>query len=249
MAIRGWFKGLTLIMAVLGSLLVASCDTGNGRYMDYLGPTDRDAGPTKTISPGQTPGPDYGPGPAPTTWPATTSVPTTSAPAGAELKVTIANAILMGLENNKSLVVDRFNTPITRTFEQQALAAFDPLVTGQASWQYQRAPQLGGPSFGDLQTTAAQLGVTEFLPIGMTVVLQWDTGLFDPSSPMSDTNAFNLSVTQSLLRGAGLDVNLATLRQTRIDTLSSQYELRGFAESIIARVEEAYWTFALAQGS
>ncbi|MFB3891112.1 MAG: TolC family protein [Phycisphaerae bacterium] len=247
MSIRARLKGLAAAGAVLGSMLLASCDAGGGRFMDYIGPTDPDKGPTATISPAQSPGPDYGPGPAPTTGPATTSAPTTiSAPSGTELKISIAEAILMALENNKSLIVDRFNTPITRTTEEVARAAFDPLVTGQASWKYQRVPSGPRASFANVQTTASQLGVSEFLPIGMTIALQWNTFGTDPSSAVSDTNNFELSVTQSLLRGAGLDVNLATLRQARLDTLSSQYELRGLAESIVAKTEEAYWAYALA---
>ena len=57
----------------------------------------------------------------------------------------------------------------------------------------------------------------------------------------------SLTATQSLLRGYGLDVNLASLRQARLDTRSSEYELRGFAESLVAQTEEAYWDCALAQ--
>jgi outer membrane protein TolC len=56
-----------------------------------------------------------------------------------------------------------------------------------------------------------------------------------------------LSVTQALLRGAGTRVNLATLEQARLDTDASEYEFRGFAEALVAQVEETYWDYALAQ--
>jgi outer membrane protein TolC len=42
-------------------------------------------------------------------------------------------------------------------------------------------------------------------------------------------------------------VNLASLRQARLDARSSEYELRGFAEALVAQTEEAYWDCALAQ--
>ena len=69
------------------------------------------------------------------------------------------------------------------------------------------------------------------------------------SNRYSDQHATRagLTVTQALLRGVGLNTNLASLRQARIDTLSSLYELRGFAESLIARTERAYWDYALAK--
>jgi outer membrane protein TolC len=56
-----------------------------------------------------------------------------------------------------------------------------------------------------------------------------------------------LSVTQALLRGAGTGVNLASLEQARLDTQASEYEFRGFAEVLVAQVEETYWEYALAQ--
>jgi outer membrane protein TolC len=56
-----------------------------------------------------------------------------------------------------------------------------------------------------------------------------------------------VSVTQPLLRGFGLDVNLAALRQAGIDVKMSQYELRGFAEDLVASVQATYWDYALAQ--
>ncbi len=48
------------------------------------------------------------------------------------LKMTVGQAMLSALENNKSLVVQRFNPQIERTFEQQERAAFfEPVLTGE----------------------------------------------------------------------------------------------------------------------
>ena len=57
--------------------------------------------------------------------------------------------------------------------------------------------------------------------------------------------AFN--ATQSLLRGFGPAVNLASVNQAKIDTQISQYELRGFAQTLVAQVEQTYWDYALAE--
>ncbi len=74
---------------------------------------------------------------------------------------------------------------------------------------------------------------------------------------MTTTNSFynqafsslapTLTVTQSLLRGAGLDVNLATLREAEVSTKVSQYDLRGIAEQLVATIEETYWNLAFAE--
>ena len=48
-----------------------------------------------------------------------------------------------------------------------------------------------------------------------------------------------------MLRGFGTDVNLAVLRQARLDTELSRYELQGFSQALVSQVETAYWDYAL----
>jgi outer membrane protein len=56
-----------------------------------------------------------------------------------------------------------------------------------------------------------------------------------------------MTVTQALLRGFGPDVNLVRLRQARLDTRLSEFELRGFTEALVADVERTCWDYALAR--
>ena len=76
------------------------------------------------------------------------------------------------------------------------------------------------------------------------VTKKTDSSLYN--EPYSSTR-LGLSVTQSLLRGFGTDVNLAQLRQSQLETDITQYELRGFSESLLAQVETTYWDYALSQ--
>ena len=168
------------------------------------------------------------------------------------LKVTIEDAILIALENNRSLVVERFNPSIRRTVEDQQTAVFDPVFTGGAEYFYEKNQQRRSdiPIVPDnrLQESGIGIGVSKFFSTGTDVDV-------DLSTDYTDTNTLGdlyqtrlgLTVTQALLRGAGADVNLARLRQARLDTRASQYELRGFAEALLAQVEEAYWDYALSQ--
>ena len=85
------------------------------------------------------------------TQPAPTQTATTqsgSAPAGsgAAFIATVEDAIFGALDNNRSLAVERLNPPITRTAEQVALAAFDPVVNGSTSYRRSRTNQV--PSQG-----------------------------------------------------------------------------------------------------
>jgi len=208
-----------------------------GPYDDYIGPvpqpptTDAPKIGTKPFQPDATP-------PKPT-------------PEG-PIEVTIENAILLALENNRSLHVERFNPSIQHTFEEQERAVFDPEITGGLSGTRERSETrsrtTGKITEDRTSETGSELGISQFFPTGteVGVDLSTDRTWSDLYSDQHATRA-GLSVTQALLRGVGLKANLASLRQARLDTLDSQYELHGFAESLIALVEETYWDCILAQ--
>jgi len=169
------------------------------------------------------------------------------------LKLSIENTILLTVENNKAFRVQRLNPPIRRTFEEQERAAFDPIVGAAAANRRIEAQRLGraGTETESFLSEAisGKLSLDVLFPSGTAVALEGGTELTD-SSLYSDSFAstrVGLTVTQAILRGFGTGANLASLRQARLDTLASQYELRGFAESLIAQVETTYWDYALAR--
>jgi len=168
------------------------------------------------------------------------------APAQGPLEITVGDAILLALENNRALSVERLTPSILATFEELERARFDPALSADLSASRERSNQESA------DTTTSQLGadaaISEFLPTGtelsgsLTADRTWGDVLSDQYS-----TRLGLTVTQALLRGAGLGANLADLRQAGLDTLSSQYELRGFAESLVAQVEVTYWNYTLAE--
>ncbi len=165
------------------------------------------------------------------------------------LSVTVEEAVLMALENNKGLRVDRFTPEIRRTFEEQQQALFDPVMDARAAWYSEKAPMDTAIS-QDARTGQAEidLGVSQFFStgtdvrIGLTGNRRW-SNRFDTRYA---TRA-GLSLTQALLRGRGTEVNLAALRQAELSTTASRYEFRGLSEALAARTEEAYWDCVLAQ--
>jgi outer membrane protein TolC len=181
--------------------------------------------------------------------PAAGEVPAKQPEAGA-LNVTVPQAIQMALENNRSLVVQRMNPQLRRTLEEQQRAVFDPDFTADVSFARSRTrlPADAGGGRSHSQSISAQAGVQELLPTGTLLGLTGSTTFsqFAASQSLRYASSLDLSVDQHLLRGAGVDVNLVGLRQARIDIVSSQYLLRGFAEALVAQVEETYWLYALA---
>ena len=168
------------------------------------------------------------------------------------LKITTTEAILLSLENNRSLVVERLNPSIRKTFEDTERALFDPQTNAEISAgrvEGERLARSGAETENFTSDTGdASISLTQFFPTGTTVSLEGSTQI-DDSSLYRDTfywTRLGMSVNQAILRGYGKDVNLVRLRQARLDTRMSEYELRGFTQSLVAQVEQTYWDYALA---
>jgi outer membrane protein TolC len=177
----------------------------------------------------------------------------TGAVAPGPLNVTIAEAILLCLENNRSLVVQRLNPSIQQTFESQERAVFDPVTSAEVSAGRVKGENLArsGSDTESFTNDAAEgvISLEQYFPTGTTVALEAGSRVNDSSLYEDNfyTNRLGMTVTQALLRGFGTEVNLARLQQARLDTRMSEYELRGFTEFLVAEVERTYWDYALAR--
>jgi outer membrane protein TolC len=164
------------------------------------------------------------------------------------LSLTIEQAVLMALGNNRDLVVQRYAPQLARYAEQSLYGQFDPALTGQAT----AAKTWPGPGGVGTEALAGQLAVQQFFPTGTTVNLGFDandagTNLYGDRRDDVTTLRAGLTVTQALLQGAGTRVNLVSIRQAQLDVLNSQYNLRGFIETLAGETETVYINFALNQ--
>lgn len=167
-------------------------------------------------------------------------------PTDGALAITLVKATLLALENNWEFRVERFSPDIQRTYEESERAAFDPILRAEGGWKRDR-DKIDSVTTGPVVST----GVSEFLPTGTWLDLDFGVEQKDKTFNTNPDEEYEtnltLTVTQALLRGRGLDVNFATLRQARIDTRASEYQLRGLAQSLLAEVENAYWDYTLAK--
>ena len=230
------------VMLGLALLFLASCVSMDFTHpSDYIGPV-REAEVRPPVPPA--PPPEAAPAEPP---PA--EAPEAAAPQPIEFGV--QEAIVMAMENNRALSVERLRPPIRRTFEQEERAAFDPVILAGAGRERTREPDdpPHGPSNLVTKAITTDAAVSEFLPTGTTLSVGASTEVLDGSlyDDRIASTRVGLSVTQALLRGASIQANLANLRQARLDTLASEYELRGFAEALAAGAEDAYWDYALAE--
>ncbi|MBN1106617.1 MAG: TolC family protein [Deltaproteobacteria bacterium] len=163
----------------------------------------------------------------------------------------LEEAILLSLENNRSLRVERLNPNIRATFEEEEWAVFDPVLGAEFAFSRERGEERPRSSRAGTDNTDSRIisdvEVSKRFPTGTDLSLAlsaqrtWSDLYTDQVVPR-----VGLSVTQALLRGGRSDANLASVEQARLNVLTSEYELRGFTEALVAQVEQTYWEYALA---
>ena len=177
------------------------------------------------------------------------TTPTRLMPDG-PIRITVMDAILRGLENNRALRVQRMGPAIQRTYETQTDSAFDPVFSAQLSQQKSIVEQRADSGFTNVDATTVNgsVSLSKTFATGTKISLDGVTSLVDSSlySDELDTVRGGISITQSILKGGWRPANLASLRQAQLDTLSTEYELRGYAEAFVGQVESTYWDYALA---
>ncbi|MBM3333944.1 TolC family protein, partial [Candidatus Sumerlaeota bacterium] len=166
------------------------------------------------------------------------------------LTFNIQEAVLQGLENNRAFRVQRFSPALRRLNEQTERAVFDPSITGNASYSRTNTNR-SAPADTTSKRASGSVGLNQFLPTGTDLSLDLSTQRSRTSGASSDyASEVQFSVAQSLLRGGGpnaIAVNLASLRQARLDTQISEYELRGLAASQVSQIAQTCWGYVLAQ--
>jgi outer membrane protein TolC len=173
-----------------------------------------------------------------------------SAPAG-PLEITVEDAIVLALENNRAFSVQRLGPARRATSEVEAAAAFDPVVEASARTSGARWVQAAGAGAGtefERDSVGAEVGLSMLTTKGGSVELSVSGDETDSGAAgRTGSASAGVGLAQPLLRGRGREVNLASVRQAALDTRSSEYELRGAALSLVAEVEEAYWDYVLAR--
>jgi outer membrane protein TolC len=164
------------------------------------------------------------------------------------MDLTIEQAVLMALQRNEGLIVQLYNPRIAEYARDAALAPFDLQLTGSASAS--RSGLAIAPALADEKSLNAQIGLQQFFATGTTVgadltAADIGTQFYGDGRDATASMRGGVSITQQLLQGAGMRVNLASVRQAQLDVLTSQYELRGFAEQLASDTEQAYIDFVL----
>jgi outer membrane protein TolC len=166
--------------------------------------------------------------------------------------LSLEQALMVALENNNSLRIERMDPQITSLGEEIAKSAYDPFLSGNLNYRADNENYSSGQqrSAGDVTFGA---GISQKLPTGGRIEVGVDAKR-DESTATNADNKFHtdslgaeIKITQSLLKGRGLDVNLAAIRKARLNTAISEQQLRRYVETLIYNVTNSYWDLFLEQ--
>ena len=167
-------------------------------------------------------------------------------------ELSVEEVALLVLQNNRDLRVRRLNPVITATFEQLERGAFDPEMFVELEYVEERATEISrstGTRYDvDGRDDTAIAGIRTLLPTGTTLEATVEQSRnISNRTPEQQMARVGLTVSQALLQGFGPAVNLVNVRQARLGTVASRYQLRAFTEALLAGAETAYWNFVLAK--
>lgn len=172
-------------------------------------------------------------------------------PAEGILDLSLEEAVFSALKRNRSLHVEQFKPLIAGTFIDTERAVFDPVLFARGSYESYRDRSLDDISARffsiDGSRSLIRAGASQRFATGTDVELDLTlSSRTDDRSDYSDEARAGLNLTQALLRDSSVAANLVGVRQAETQALTSAYNLRGFTEGLVAKVENGYWDYALA---
>ena len=161
--------------------------------------------------------------------------------------ISIEEAILRALENNQAFHIERINPEIRKTYENEEKAAFDTTFSFDSS-QSKSTLASGIVDLTKIERKNSNAAVSKKFSTGTELSLGIETERIESERSGTQTSAAGVvTLNQPLLKGFGRGANLANLRKAHLAMLASEYELRGYAETLVADVEKTCWDYVLAQ--
>lgn len=179
---------------------------------------------------------------------------------GAVLALTLEDAVRAALANNPDYLVALLDARAAAEGIPQARAAFDPVLGFTGTWSQGRSPFFSANPFSGLPPGLAvsrgrrlnlQTTLTQLLPTGTQLSLSYNEARTKTNNSFalnpSYAPSLEASVTQPLLRGFGLDVNLAALRNARSSATQSEATLVETYMNAALVVEQTYWNLIVSE--
>lgn len=163
-----------------------------------------------------------------------------------KLELTIDECRALALKNNLELKVEFISPTITRETVTEAESAFEALFTGTANYSKTNTPTastLAGSKTEDLNTS---FGVNIPLRTGGNLSFNLPVDRFETDNSFSTLNPaysadFAISISQPLLRNAGVRTNTHAIRIAHYQTQVSEAQTKLAVIRVLATADRAYW--------
>jgi outer membrane protein len=174
------------------------------------------------------------------------------------LKLSLSDAIRLALKNNKRVISSYLDRVSDKFDLEEAEAEFMPTVDLSAAIDHagERSESNADDSSGDFtsKSTSGEVttSISQKIPTGADISFSWsyndkdtDRRENDPTRSESDGNDFSVSLSQPLLKGGGIDLNLVSLRTARINEQQKQLSLKSSLIDTVTATISSYRSLLL----
>jgi outer membrane protein TolC len=170
----------------------------------------------------------------------------TSRPAPAEYPLTIEQVRQFALRNNLDLRVELLNPAIARTSLSEEEARFETLFTANADYSTFDSPTATQLEGSQGNSFSADAGVRVPLQTGGAIQLSVPVSRFETDNQFSVLNPSYqsdvvASISQPLLRGAGVAANAQTIRLAFYDLQATEARTKLEIIRVLATADQVYW--------
>jgi hydrophobic/amphiphilic exporter-1 (mainly G- bacteria), HAE1 family len=186
----------------------------------------------------------------------TVAVQAPAPPDAPQLRLTLDDAVRLGLENNLDLKVDRLDPQIAKERVDVAESVFQPALTSSLTRNSALAPPtsfLVGNQGVQSTTGSGTIGVSQRLPhFGTSYATGWDTTRTKSTSQFSNynpilTSRIQFTVSQPLFKDLAIDAGRQQLIVSKRNHDISDTRFRETVVRTLSDVKKAYWDLVAAR--
>ena len=175
-----------------------------------------------------------------------------AAPPPATLEITLEQCRVWALEHNLDLQVALVDPSIAQQQVIAEEARFEALFFGSVSYTDNESPTASNLVGGETTSASTNLGVRIPTRTGGTVTVDFTGSRFETDNQFSTLNPsftsdMSISISQNLLRNAGIRVNTAPIQIARLSAQQSNARTKLEVIRALTAVDRLYWRLYAAQ--
>ena len=174
----------------------------------------------------------------------------TALPTDGVVRLSLDDAIRIGLVKNLSVQAERYSPYIAREDQKQAWGAYDPVFSGGLDWSDIHSPNsftLNDAAVSKDEKLGGSAGLKGSVPyLGTSYEIALDTGRTETNSSITNRSpqydsSINFIFRQPLLRNLVWSNEWTQIRRAELGVSSSLEEFRSSTMDTVASIEDAYW--------